>query len=110
MEKFSSSKIPLWINFHGIPMELFTNEAISRIASVVDIPLLMDRATKLCNRLSFARVCVEISQEASLPASIHVDIEYFGNIEVVVKYPWRPLFCSLCKESSHHDIDCKSFK
>lgn len=51
------------------------------------IPLFMDKATKLRNRLFFARTCVEVSQEDSLPSSIHVDIEEFDSIEVDVECP-----------------------
>lgn len=71
-------------------MELFANEEISHITSGVGVPLSMDKATKMRNRLSFARICVEVDREASLPSSIHVDIEDFGSIEVSVIYPWRP--------------------
>lgn len=87
-------------------MELFTNEGIRRIASAVGVPRFMDRAIELRNRHSFARVCAETSQEASLPSSIHVDIEDFDSIDIVVEYPWRPLFCSLCKESCRNERNC----
>lgn len=60
LERFSLSKIPLWINLRSTPMELFTNEGFNHIASAVGIPLFMDKATELRDRLSFAKVCVEI--------------------------------------------------
>lgn len=96
LEKISSSKTPLWINIKGIPMELFTNEGINHIASGMGFPLFMDKDTELRNRLSFAHICVEGDQNAIVPSSIHMDIEYFGSVEVIVEYPWKPTLCSMC--------------
>lgn len=61
----------------------------------------MDKATELRNMLSFARVCVEVDLNASLPSSIHVDIEDFGGIELKAECPWKPKYCSICKELGH---------
>lgn len=91
-------------------MELFTNEGISHIASAIGISLFMDKAIELRNRLSFARACLEISQESPLPSYIHVEIEDFGSIEIDVEYPWKPLIRSLCKEIGHTGRGCKNFK
>lgn len=88
-------------------MELITNEGISHIASGVGMPLFMDKATKLRKRLPFARVCVEIVPNASLPSTIQVNNEDFGSIEVQVEYPWRPKICRLCNQSGHVDYSVK---
>lgn len=109
-EKLSSSKIPLWLNLRGIPMELFTNEGISHIASGVGVSLLMNKATELKNRLSFARFSIEVDLIATLPSSINVEIEDFGGLEVVVDYPLKPKFCTICREIGHGDKFCHNSK
>lgn len=108
-EALSSSKIPIWINLKGIPMELFTSHGISHIASGVGFPLFMDKATEMRNRLSFAKVCVEVKKGASLPSSIHVDIEGFGSVDVTVIYPWKPKYCSICKRTGHEASVCRNY-
>lgn len=45
MEKLSFQKFPLWIKLWNVPLELFTIDGISCIASAVGTPLYMDRAT-----------------------------------------------------------------
>lgn len=62
------------------------------------------------NRLSFARLCVEINKDASLPSSIHVDIEEFGSVKVLVEYPWKPKYCSICLLAGHGAQSCKIFR
>lgn len=91
-------------------MELFTNNGISHIASGVGVPLFMDKATQLITRLSFARVYVEVAQDSSLPSSIQVEIEGFRSMEVTVEYPWKSMFCTVCKLARHEDCNCKNSK
>lgn len=76
-------------------MELFTNDGISHIVSNVVISLLMDKAAEIRNRLSFARICVEVDKDAFFPSSIYGNIKGFGSIEVAAVYPWKPRHCSI---------------
>ena len=48
------SKIPVWIQLYNIPVELWTTEGLSYLASVVGEPLYADLATESKRRLSFA--------------------------------------------------------
>lgn len=66
----------------------------------------MERATELCKRVSFARICVEIRQVDELPDIIQVDIKGMGHTDVVVKYSWRPMFCSICNNFGLKDQKC----
>ena len=65
MAKDELSKIPVWAKFHNVPIELWTEEGLSHIASVVGLPLYADAATEACSRISFARICKEF--DASIP-------------------------------------------
>ncbi|GAV92379.1 DUF4283 domain-containing protein, partial [Cephalotus follicularis] len=58
--KDSFSSIPVWVKLSNIPAELWTRTGLSYIASAIGVPLCMDAATAVGNRLSFARVCVEM--------------------------------------------------
>ncbi|GAA0176161.1 hypothetical protein LIER_29206 [Lithospermum erythrorhizon] len=44
-----------------LPLNLWTPEALSIIASQIIVPLYADRTTSEQNRLTYARVCVEVS-------------------------------------------------
>lgn len=90
-------------------MELFTNEGIRHTASGIGVPLFVNKATKLRKHLSFARVCIEVEQDAPLSPIIQVDIEDFGTIQIRVDYPCKPKHCSFCKKSGHTEKNCKNF-
>lgn len=62
-DKLSTSKFPIWIVLHGVPMELFTKEGLARIASAVGDPLHMDKTTELCRYVDIAKICEEVSRE-----------------------------------------------
>lgn len=56
-------------------MELMTQERLSHIASVVGIPLYMDRAIERFLKVSSAKVCVEISVCDEIPEVVEVEVE-----------------------------------
>lgn len=106
LEKLSPSRIPVWIKLRKVPLELFTAAGLSHIASAIGFPLYMDRATKLCRRVSFARVCVEVRKEDEQPDIIPIDIEGIEHTEMFVEYAWRPKFCSICTSLGKNDQKC----
>lgn len=59
VDKLAAFKISLWIRLRNVPMELFTTEEISHIASAVGTPLCMNKATKNWRRIQLARACVK---------------------------------------------------
>ncbi|GAV74672.1 DUF4283 domain-containing protein, partial [Cephalotus follicularis] len=70
--KDSFSSISVWVKLANVPPELWTRLGLSYVASVLGVPLSMDVATSAGNRLSFARVCVEMKASRSFPNSFKV--------------------------------------
>ncbi|KAL2235532.1 UNVERIFIED_CONTAM: hypothetical protein Sindi_1285400 [Sesamum indicum] len=60
MRKLKHTKVPVWIRLRYLPMEYWTREGLSTVASGVGKPLYPDAITRACTRLDFARVCVMI--------------------------------------------------
>ncbi|KAL0295519.1 UNVERIFIED_CONTAM: hypothetical protein Scaly_3102000 [Sesamum calycinum] len=52
------TQIPVWIRLKHLPMQYWTDEGLSTVASGIGTPLYADGITKDCSRLDFARVCV----------------------------------------------------
>ncbi|GJQ95931.1 RNA-directed DNA polymerase, eukaryota, reverse transcriptase zinc-binding domain protein [Tanacetum coccineum] len=64
MEKIEQSKVPLWVSLVNVPLEAWSKEGISALASSLGKPLIMDTMTaKRCSlgegRMDFARILVE---------------------------------------------------
>ncbi|GJS36227.1 zinc knuckle CX2CX4HX4C containing protein [Tanacetum coccineum] len=107
MVKPEPSKVPLWVRIMNIPLEAWNSEGISRIASYLGNPIIMDRITtsmceKYYRRASFARVLVEIKAETGLVDEIEIFYRSLGrSMKLRVEYPWKPPVCTHCKVFGH---------
>ncbi|PKU87687.1 RNA exonuclease 1 [Dendrobium catenatum] len=97
--------IPLWIKIKNLPLSCWTPEGISKIASCVGIPLAVDALTAAKTRLTFARVCVQVSCSNPLPDEIFIYVD--GKITPLsVLYDWNPSPCSFCGSIYHSPEQC----
>ncbi|KAL0300496.1 UNVERIFIED_CONTAM: hypothetical protein Scaly_3044400 [Sesamum calycinum] len=109
------TKIPVWIRLKHLPMEYWTAEGLSAVASGVGIPLYSDKITKNCSRLDFARVCVILDYNSTLPKHIVVisPITREGKevaTRVDVEYEWLPQRCKQCCSLGHTLTTCPDNK
>ena len=77
------SRLPLWVRIYNIPLEAWNVEGISRIASGVGTPIIMDRVTtsmceKAYGRASFARVLFEVDATKGIVDSVEVWYKKLG--------------------------------
>ncbi|KAL2250085.1 UNVERIFIED_CONTAM: hypothetical protein Sindi_2482200, partial [Sesamum indicum] len=72
MRKLKHTQVPMWVQFQNLPMELWTNEGLSLVASGIGRPLYQDAITRACTRLNFARVCVMLDVTMKLPKHLVV--------------------------------------
>lgn len=94
-------KIPVWAHFYNVPLELWTEQGLSHVASAVGRPLYADHLTESCKRISFAKICVEVDANADLPESFDLSLPSGASFTIRVWYPWRPLKCDSCKVFGH---------
>ncbi|GJS90869.1 ATPase, F1/V1/A1 complex, alpha/beta subunit [Tanacetum coccineum] len=95
------------VRLMNIPMEAWSVNGISALASSSGIPLIMDEiTTKMCmtweGRIGFARVLVEISVEKEIKNKIEIIYQGKNVTEsmkkvVDVEYAWQPSVCTRCK-------------
>ncbi|KAL0451688.1 UNVERIFIED_CONTAM: hypothetical protein Slati_1146900 [Sesamum latifolium] len=55
LHKQSHTQVPVWIKLHHLPVELWTDDGLSTVASAVGKPLYQDSIMKTCARLDYAR-------------------------------------------------------
>ncbi|GAV92842.1 DUF4283 domain-containing protein, partial [Cephalotus follicularis] len=104
--KESFSSIPVWVKLTNVPAEFWTRFGLSYIAIALGVPLCMDAATAAGNRLSFARVCVEMKANSSFPNSFKVRRRSGILADIQVQYVWKPSACSVCKVFDHSSKQC----
>ncbi|KAL0308179.1 UNVERIFIED_CONTAM: hypothetical protein Sangu_2989800 [Sesamum angustifolium] len=105
------SQIPVWIRLKHLPMEYWTDEGLSTVASGVGTPLYTDGITKECSRLDYARVCVMLDYNSTLPKHLVVISPVLRDGKedpkrVDVEYEWLPQRCKQCCSLGHIASAC----
>ncbi|KAL0294633.1 UNVERIFIED_CONTAM: hypothetical protein Scaly_3118100 [Sesamum calycinum] len=105
------TQIPVWIRLRHLPMEYWTDEGLSTVASGVGTPLYTDGITKDCSRLDFARVCVMLDFNSALPKHLVVISPILRNGKedpkrIDVEYEWLPQRCKSCCSLGHVSATC----
>ena len=105
-------KILVWVQLFGVPMEYWTVEGLSCLASAIGLPLYADAATKSCRRISYARICVELNAKQPLIKEFIADTynsmegTISGTTKIKVVYQWKPAHCTHCEVFSHSSDNC----
>ncbi|KAL2235430.1 UNVERIFIED_CONTAM: hypothetical protein Sindi_1275200 [Sesamum indicum] len=110
MRKQKHTQIPIWIKLRHLPMEYWTTEGLSTVASGVGKPLYPDAITRACTKLDFARVCVilDVTQKLINHVIIMTPNEDGGktSCKIDVEYEWLPSKCMSCMMIGHMTKDC----
>ncbi|KAL0294626.1 UNVERIFIED_CONTAM: hypothetical protein Sangu_3213600 [Sesamum angustifolium] len=69
LRKLKHTEVPVWIKLRHLPVELWTTDGLSTVASGIGKPLYPDAITRACTRLDFAR-CVMLNVNSKLPKHI----------------------------------------
>ncbi|KAL0294383.1 UNVERIFIED_CONTAM: hypothetical protein Sangu_3220100 [Sesamum angustifolium] len=96
-------------------MEYWTTEGLSVVASGVGKPLYSDTVTKQCSRLDYARVCVMLDYNSTLPKHLVIisPIPRDGKevpVRVDIDYEWLPQRCKECQSLGHNANSCPDKK
>ncbi|KAL0288912.1 UNVERIFIED_CONTAM: hypothetical protein Sangu_2637400 [Sesamum angustifolium] len=114
LRKHKHTQVPVWIRLRHLPVEFWTNEGLSTVASGVGRPLYQDTITRACTRLDFARVCVMLDISSTLPKHLVVMMPKENGSEipckVEVEYEWVPPKCKQCMSLGHSMATCPDSK
>lgn len=111
LEKHNHKEVPIWVKFRNLPIEYWTQEGLSMVASSVGRPLYPDAFTSSMARLDYARVCVVVNINSKFQDHVFMLLpsasgEYNGTRKILIEYEWRPSICSLCESFGHKDAQC----
>ena len=95
--------LPIWITLPQLPLHLWGERSISKIASVVGKPITTDECTAKKLRISYARVLVEVDITQKPIETVDI-MDHKGKlVEQKIEYEWRPMYCQSCLKIGH---DC----
>jgi hypothetical protein len=104
------SQVPVWIKFPNLPLKCWTPRCLSKLASVLGMALQCDKLTATKERVSYARMLVEIDLLAGLRSSINVTLPNGNTLIQRVIYETLPKFCKHCKVLGHSTGACSKSK
>ncbi|XP_074266898.1 uncharacterized protein LOC141590190 [Silene latifolia] len=104
------AKVPVWILFPGLDPFLWTDKVMSKMANKIGKPLFADPATTSKEKLSFARVLVEVDVSQELPSHVVINTPHLGQYSQKVVYEWLPYYCKCCGKLGHTSVNCKRNK
>ncbi|KAL0299870.1 UNVERIFIED_CONTAM: hypothetical protein Sangu_3150900 [Sesamum angustifolium] len=109
LRKLKHTEVPVWIKLRHLPVELWTTDGLSTVASGIGKPLYPDAITRACTRLDFARVCVMLNVNSKLPKHIVIMMpnEHGGESPCKVDVEkWLPPKCTNCTSLGHASKEC----
>lgn len=101
------ASLPVWVKFPKLDLRYWGGDGLSKIASLVGIPLATDVATQNKDKTNYARVLSEMNLNKEFPEKVSY-MNVFGEIETqTVDYEWKPLKCTSCAMFAHLKEDCR---
>ena len=86
--------LPIWVQLPELDIKFWGNESLSKIGSILRIPLKTYRYTKDKTMIRYARVLIAMQLDGHFPDNM----EFFNEEDVLigqqVQYEWKPLKCT----------------
>jgi len=105
-----SAIVPTWIKLPNLPLDCWNVRALSKIVSKVGKPITTDKLTLTKERLSYARVLVEVDASKDLTTSVDMRLPTGEVYQQSVIFEFTPKYCNKCKRLGHADGDCNMGK
>ncbi|KAK4724060.1 hypothetical protein R3W88_026839 [Solanum pinnatisectum] len=90
--------VPILVKYPNLPLNCWSMDSLRRISSGLRVPLYADECTTKVDRISFARVLVEMDVARELPKKLKVEDPNGRVFEQEVKYEWIPEYCPKCMQ------------
>ena len=95
--------LPVWVQFLNLEIKYWGADYLSKLGSILGIPIKTNRNTKEKTAPGYARMLIEMSIEGSFPE--HIDLVNYHDrvVRQFVKYEWKPTRCAYCKLIGHEE-------
>ncbi|KAL2453506.1 zinc ion binding [Abeliophyllum distichum] len=101
------SIMPVWITLPGLLFACWNQTVLGKIVSMVGKPITTDKLTVSKERISHARVLVEVDASIPLTRRVHIMLPTGLRYQPVF-YEHEPKICTSCKVFGHATSSCSS--
>ncbi|WMV29743.1 hypothetical protein MTR67_023128 [Solanum verrucosum] len=99
------STIPLWVKLPNLPLNCWNSVVLSKIGSSLGKPLYADECKTQTNRISFARILVEVDVTRPLAKVTKIQDPKGKIVEQKIWYEWKPIFFLKCLQVGQSCVD-----
>lgn len=93
MQKEPLRVLPIWVCLPGLPLLYWYEENLERIASFLGKSMCTDCLTAKGERISYARLLIEMDITQTLPEVVNVEESDDGIWNQKIEYEWKPILC-----------------
>ncbi|KAL0336379.1 UNVERIFIED_CONTAM: hypothetical protein Sradi_4849800 [Sesamum radiatum] len=101
------SLTPVWAILPSLPLECWHPNALGKIGYRLGTPIAMDSLTMRMERVSYARILVEVDASKTLVDHVEFKLPNGVTRRQPVVYEYTPKFCTECNRFSHHKNSCR---
>ncbi|KAL0399881.1 UNVERIFIED_CONTAM: hypothetical protein Sradi_2331400 [Sesamum radiatum] len=101
------SLTPVWATLPSLPLECWNPNALSKIGSKLGNPMAMDSLTMNMERISYARILVEVDASKELIDQVEFILPDGTTRKQPVRYEFTPKFCTTCNRFGHLRDSCQ---
>ncbi|KAL0461950.1 UNVERIFIED_CONTAM: hypothetical protein Slati_0082600 [Sesamum latifolium] len=101
------SLVPVWATLLSLPLECWHPNALGKIGSRLGAPIAMDSLTMKMERVSYARILVEVDASKKLVDKVDFILPNGVARTQPIAYEFTPKFCSVCNHFDHLKDSCQ---
>ncbi|KAK4397504.1 hypothetical protein Sango_1587000 [Sesamum angolense] len=100
------SLTPVWATLPSFHLECWHPKALGKIGSRLGTPIVMDSLTMRMERVSYARILVEVDASKALADYVEFKLPNGVTRRQPIVYEYTPKFCTECNRFEHHKSSC----
>ena len=93
--------VPVWVKWPNLPLNCWSTYSLSRLGSLLGVPIYADECTTKQLRISFARILIEMDVTREIPEEIQFEDPNGACFKQKVTYDLLPPFCKKCQMIGH---------
>lgn len=94
--------LPLCVTLPHLPLNLWGERSISKIASAIGKLVVTDECTAKKLQVSYAHVLIEVDVTKKLRDHVVIKDHLGKRIEQSIEYEWKPIYCDKCLKVGHN--------
>ncbi|KAL2897076.1 hypothetical protein RDABS01_038859 [Bienertia sinuspersici] len=106
LHKENVKTVPIWIRMPNLDLKYWGQGCLHKLGDIIGTTLKVDNVTMNKDRLSYARILVEVELDKELPDYIRFQNEKGLPVQQNIEYEWIPTFCIVCKKYGHPSDKC----